>query len=59
MVAAGNGGTEAKVSGQKLRGILELARALLPKAIVDCSARLQLAFDLAGGGASYERSKRD
>ena len=59
MVAAGNGGTEAEVSGQQLSGILELARALLPQSIVDCSARLQLAFDLARGGASDERSKRD
>ena len=51
LVAARDRRAEAEVAREQLRGILQLVRALLPQAVVDRAARLQLAFDLARGGS--------
>ena len=58
VVVGGDGGAEAEIARQQLGRALELVLALLPKAIVDGAARLQLAFDLARGGAGDEGRQR-
>jgi hypothetical protein len=50
-VAGRDSGAEAKITGKQLRRILQLARTLLPQAVVNRAARLQLAFDLLRRGA--------
>ena len=51
-------GPETEVAREQLGGILEFVRSLLPQAVVDRAARLELALDLARRRAGDERRKR-
>ncbi len=54
LVARCDGGAKAEVAREQLRGILKLVRTLLPQAVINRAARLQLAFHLARCGAGNE-----